>query len=62
MGFEHLAALTVNKIGPNSHADQLGIQVGWNIKAVNDINNNDEHRCNARAREKSLLERHEKQS
>ena len=29
---------------------------------VNDSNNNDEHRCNARAREKSLLERHEKQS
>ena len=34
----------------------------WGIKKIHERVNNDEQRCNARAREKSLLERREKQS
>merc|ERR1719476_789748 len=35
MGFKHEKGAPVNKVGPGSHAEELGIQLEWKIKALN---------------------------
>merc|ERR1712032_1733290 len=35
MGFKHEKGAPVNKVGPGSHAEELGIQLDWKIKAIN---------------------------
>merc|ERR1712032_622422 len=35
MGFKHEKGAPVNKVGLGSHAEELGIQLDWKIKAIN---------------------------